>query len=42
MHVGTVAAGRIGLAIIAPVESRSTMHLHYFDRQRLPEAVEQE
>jgi formate dehydrogenase len=41
MHVGTVAAGRIGLAIMRRLKPFD-MHLHYFDRQRLPEAVEQE
>lgn len=41
MHVGTVAAGRIGLAVLrrlAPFE----VHLHYNDRRRLPEEVEKE
>lgn len=41
MHVGTVAAGRIGLAVLrrlAPFDVK----LHYTDRHRLPEAVEQE
>lgn len=41
MHVGTVAAGRIGLAVLrrlAPFD----VTLHYTDRHRLPEAVEQE
>ncbi|WP_439658783.1 NAD-dependent formate dehydrogenase [Lentzea sp. HUAS TT2] len=41
MHVGTVAAGRIGLAVLkrlAPFD----MHLHYTDRHRLPESVERE
>ncbi|WP_028936539.1 NAD-dependent formate dehydrogenase [Pseudonocardia spinosispora] len=41
MHVGTVAAGRIGLAVLrrlAPFD----VHLHYTDRRRLPESVEQE
>ncbi|MEU6642542.1 NAD-dependent formate dehydrogenase [Saccharomonospora sp. NPDC046836] len=41
MHVGTVAAGRIGLAVLrrlAPFD----VHLHYTDRHRLPEAVERE
>lgn len=41
MHVGTVAAGRIGLAVLrrlAPFD----VQLHYTDRHRLPEAVEQE
>jgi formate dehydrogenase len=41
MHVGTVAAGRIGLAILRRLKPFD-MHLHYFDRQRLPEAVEKE
>ena len=41
MHVGTVAAGRIGLAVLrrlAPFDVR----LHYTDRHRLPLEVEQE
>merc|ERR1712072_1578760 len=41
MHVGTVASGRIGLAVLrrmAPFD----VHLHYTDRHRLPEAVEKE
>jgi formate dehydrogenase len=41
MHVGTVAAGRIGLAVLrrlAPFD----MRLHYTDRHRLPEEVERE
>jgi formate dehydrogenase len=41
MDVGTVAAGRIGLAVLrrlAPFD----VHLHYTDRHRLPTAVEQE
>ncbi|MEU9339026.1 NAD-dependent formate dehydrogenase [Streptomyces sp. NPDC048290] len=41
MHVGTVAAGRIGLAVLrrlAPFDVR----LHYTDRHRLPAAVERE
>jgi len=41
MHVGTVAAGRIGLAIMRRLKPFD-MHLHYFDRYRLPEAVEKE
>jgi formate dehydrogenase len=41
MHVGTVAAGRIGLAVLKRLKPFD-MHLHYFDRHRLPEAVEQE
>ncbi|GAB3838252.1 NAD-dependent formate dehydrogenase [Kribbella italica] len=41
LHVGTVAAGRIGLAVLrrlAPFD----MKLHYTDRHRLPESVERE
>jgi formate dehydrogenase len=41
MDVGTVAAGRIGLAVLrrlAPFGVR----LHYFDKHRLPEAIERE
>ncbi|MGH3944632.1 MAG: NAD-dependent formate dehydrogenase, partial [Pseudonocardiaceae bacterium] len=41
MHVGTVAAGRIGLAVLrrlAPFDVR----LHYTDRHRLPADVERE
>lgn len=41
MHVGTVAAGRIGLAVLrrlAPFD----VHLHYTDRHRLPDTVEAE
>lgn len=41
MHVGTVAAGRIGLAVLRRLKPFD-MHLHYFDRHRLPEAVETE
>jgi formate dehydrogenase len=41
MHVGTVAAGRIGLAILRRLKPFD-VHLHYFDRQRLPKAVEGE
>jgi formate dehydrogenase len=41
MHVGTVAAGRIGLAVLKRLKPFD-MHLHYFDRHRLPAAVEQE
>ena len=40
MHVGTVAAGRIGLAVLKRLKPFD-MHLHYYDRHRLPEAVEQ-
>ncbi len=41
MHVGTVAAGRIGLAVLKRLKPFD-MHLHYTDRHRLPEAVENE
>ncbi len=41
MHVGTVAAGRIGLAVLRRLKPFD-MHLHYYDRHRLPAAVEQE
>ena len=39
MHVGTVAAGRIGLAVLRRLKPFD-MHLHYYDRHRLPDAVE--
>jgi formate dehydrogenase len=41
MHVGTVAAGRIGLAVLRRLKPFD-VHLHYTDRHRLPPAVEQE
>ncbi|BAI76253.1 formate dehydrogenase (plasmid) [Azospirillum sp. B510] len=41
MHVGTVAAGRIGLAVLRRLKPFD-MHLHYTDRHRLPESVEAE
>jgi len=41
MHVGTVAAGRIGLAVLRRLKPFD-MHLHYFDRHRLPGKVEKE
>jgi len=41
MHVGTVAAGRIGLAVLRRLKSFD-MHLHYYDRHRLPDSVEKE
>jgi formate dehydrogenase len=41
MHVGTVAAGRIGLAILRRLKPFD-VKLHYTDRYRLPEAVEKE
>ena len=41
MHVGTVAAGRIGLAVLRRLKPFD-MHLHYTDRHRLPKALEKE
>ena len=41
MHVGTVAAGRIGLAVLKRLKPFD-MHLHYTDRHRLPESWEKE
>ncbi|MEM7425315.1 MAG: NAD-dependent formate dehydrogenase [Pseudomonadota bacterium] len=41
MHVGTVAAGRIGLAVLRRLHPFE-VNLHYFDRHRLPADVEQE
>ena len=41
MHVGTVATGRIGLAVLRRLKPFD-VHLHYHDRYRLPEAVEKE
>ena len=41
MHIGTVAAGRIGLSVLRKMKPFD-VHLHYFDRHRLPESVEQE
>lgn len=41
MHVGTVAAGRIGLAVLRRFKPFG-MHLHYTDRHRLPREVELE
>jgi formate dehydrogenase len=41
MEVGTVAAGRIGLAVLRRLKPFD-VKLHYTDRHRLPEAVEQE
>lgn len=41
MHVGTVGSGRIGSAVLrrlAPFD----VHLHYFDKYRLPEQTERE
>ena len=41
MQVGTVGAGRIGLAVLRRLKPFD-MHLHYFERHRLPETVEKE
>jgi len=41
MNVGTVAAGRIGLAVLRRLHPFDCK-LHYFDNHRLPEAVEKE
>ena len=41
MHVGTVAAGRIGLAVLRRLKPFD-VHLHYTDRHRLPSEVEKE
>ena len=41
MHVGTVAAGRIGLDALRKMKPFD-VHLHYFDRHKLPDSVEQE
>ena len=41
MNVGTVAAGRIGLAVLRRLKPFD-VKLHYTDRHRLPEALEKE
>ncbi len=41
MHVGTVAAGRIGTAVLRRMKPFD-VHLHYYDRHRLPAEVEAE
>lgn len=41
MHVGTVASGRIGLAVLRRLKPFDCV-LHYTDRHRLPAEVEQE
>jgi formate dehydrogenase len=41
MHVGTVAAGRIGLAVLRRLKPFD-VHLHYTDRHRVPAEVEKE
>ena len=41
MHVGTVAAGRIGLDALRKLK-HFDVHMHYFDRHRLPDEIEKE
>ena len=41
MHIGTVAAGRIGTAVLRRLKPFD-VHLHYTDRHRLPAEVERE
>src|SRR5919109_227628 len=41
MHFGTIAAGRIGLAVLRRLKPFD-VKLHYTDRYRLPESVEKE
>jgi formate dehydrogenase len=41
MHVGTLAAGRIGLGVLKRMEPFD-VHLHYHDRYRLPDETERE
>jgi len=41
MHIGTIAAGRIGIDMLRKMKPFD-VHLHYMDRHRLPESVEQE
>jgi formate dehydrogenase len=41
MHIGTVAAGRIGLAVLKRLKAFD-VHLHYCERYRLPKDVEAE
>jgi hypothetical protein len=41
MHVGTVAGGRIGLAVLRRLEPFD-VHLYYTDRHRLPKSIEKE
>jgi formate dehydrogenase len=41
LHIGTVAAGRIGSAVLRRLKPFD-VHLHYTDRHRLPPEVEQE
>ena len=41
MHIGTVASGRIGFAVLRRMHPFD-VHLHYTDRHRLPAEVEKE
>ena len=41
MHVGTVAAGRIGIDMLRKMKPFD-VHLHYFDRHKLSDSVEKE
>lgn len=41
MHFGTIAAGRIGIAVLRRLKPFG-VHLHYTDPHRLPDAVEKE
>ncbi len=41
MHVGTVGAGRIGLAVLRRLKPFD-VHLHYTDQHRLPSEIEKE
>ena len=41
MHIGTVAAGRIGLDALRKLKPFD-VNLHYFDRHKLPDSVENE
>src|SRR6478609_8365250 len=41
MHIGTVAAGRIGSAVLRRLKPFD-VHLHYYDPHRLPREVEEE
>ena len=41
MHIGTVAAGRIGLDALRKLKPFD-VHLHYFDRHKLPDSIEKE
>ena len=41
MHIGTVAAGSIGLDALRKMKPFD-VHLHYFDRHKLPDSVEKE